>query len=79
MKYVAVWIDRHCFMLRRCAGCHRFEVGFVYTDEPFRNSTNIDIDQVPVEKLRELRTFVSRIPAEKPEQKSVSTFAFNTE
>ena len=75
MKYVAVWIDRHCFMLRRCTGCQRFEVGFIYTDEPFRNSTNIDVDQVPVEKLRELRTFVSRIPKETKEPEVIVIFA----
>lgn len=75
MKYIAVWLDRHCFMLRRCTGCKRFEVGFVYTDEPFRNSMNIDVDQVPAEKLRELRTFISRIPKETKEPEGIVTFA----
>ena len=80
LKWVAVWIDgrqssprvgdaplqEHCFMLRRCSGCRQFAVGFTYTrNEPFRNSINIDLDQVPVDKLRELQTFVSRIPPER--------------
>ena len=76
LKHVAVWIDGHCFMLQRCSGCRRFAVGFTYTEEePFRNSTNIDVDQVPVEKLRELRTYVSRIPKETKEPEGVVTFA----
>lgn len=80
LKWVAVWIGDHCFMLRRCVSCRRFEVGFVYTrNEPFRNSTNIDVDQVPKDKLQELRTFVSRIQPERLESSSVRTFAFEAE
>ncbi len=80
LKWVAVWIEDHCFMLRRCVSCRRFAVGFTYTKkEPFRNSTNISIDQVPPDKLREMRTFVSRIPAKKQEPESVCTFTYKAE
>ncbi len=66
LKWVAVWISGHCFMLRRCSGCGGFAIGFVYTmNEPFHNSTNININQIPVDKLQELRIFVSRIEPEK--------------
>lgn len=82
LKWVAVWINgQHCFMLKRCSSCLKFDARTcVYTgNEPFQNSTNISVDKVPADKLQELKTFVSRIPAEKPEQKSVSTFSFATE
>ena len=75
LRHVAVWLDKHCFMLRRCTGCRRFEVGFVYTkDEPFPGSTNTSIDEVPADKLGELRTFVSRIPRDTKEPEGVLTF-----
>lgn len=77
LVWVAVWVDKQCFMLRRCTGCRRFAVGFVFTkDEPFRNSGNIDVDQIPKDKLQELMTFVSRIPEEKSKPGFVRTLSF---
>jgi len=72
LKWVAVWVDGHCFMLERCLSCRKFSVGYVHTGkEPFHNSENISIDQIPVDKLRQLRIFVSRIKPKKVKRFSI--------
>lgn len=65
LRWVAVWIDSHCFMLKRCLDCRRFSVGYICVSAPLPNSTEINIDQIPVDKLKELRAFIERT---KPEE-----------
>lgn len=71
LKYVAVWIDGHCVMLRRCASCRHFAVGYILADEPFRGSLNIDIDQIPADLLLSLKKVISKIEPEKPEPRVI--------